>query len=217
MFLALDDSYKHPKKVFGAVLLPKQEVSELEKDWTELRFQHKLFGEIKWDSIDKNYKKYFDFLNLFFNQKKATFHSICFQNPSQRYKSAYLLIRAITWKMRNARIYEPIFVLFDNFGNIGKMEVEKIKEFAKKDREFKLDIEFCNQGASHLLAPLQIADVITGATASKINNISLREEKIATIKYIESKNNGIPLGWSGNRFPRLYEYKIHHFNPLSGK
>jgi len=212
MFLAFDESEEYSKKIFGVITIPEKEIPELEKEWTELRMKHKLFGEIKWTNIDKNYKNYFDFLNLFFEKRRANFHSICFRSKDQKYKSAYILIKAISWKMKKSGIEEPLFILFDNDGNTGKKETEIIKEYLKKDKDFKLEVEFCNQGVSHVLSIIQLTDLIAGATASKANKIKENKEKTAIINHIESKSN-TPLGWASGRFPRLYEYKIHYFEP----
>jgi len=213
MFLALDESTKYAKRVFGAIVLPKENLPELEKEWTILRLKHKLFAEIKWSNVDQYYKRYFEFLDLFFNNK-ITFHSIRFRKKDRKYNSAYLLLRSISWKIQNEGINKTLFILFDEGGNIGKKEMDKIKEIAKTDKKFQLKIEFCNQGKSHILGALQLADILTGATASEINNLSISKEKEAIIKYIQTKNKGVSLGWSGERFPSLYEYKIHHFNPI---
>jgi hypothetical protein len=217
MFLALDESKEYSKKVFGALVLPKEKLSELEKEWVELRLKHKLFAEIKWERIDQYYRRYFDFLDLFFKYKSAAFHSICFREQDKSYNSAYLLIRSISWKIENEGINKALFILFDESGSIGEKETKKIKEIAETDSRFKLKIEFCNQGTSHILGALQIADIITGATATRINNITVGKEKNSIIKYLESKNNGFQLGWPGGvKLTGLYEYKISHFNPISG-
>lgn len=214
MFLALDESTEYSGRVFGAFSLPNEELSGFEKEWVELRLKHKLFGEIKWHNINQYYKRYFDFLDLFFKREKASFHSIRFREKDKKYNSAYVLIKEISWKMENAGMNEPLFVLFDENGNLGEREMKKIKEIAEIDRKFKLKIDFCNQGKSHVLGALQIADIITGATATKINNITVGENKRAIIKYIESHNDGIPLEWSPEKLPGLYEYKIHYFCPI---
>ncbi len=216
MFLGFDSSEEYSKKIFGAVSIPQQEIPELEKEWTKLRIKHKLFGEIKWCNIDKNYRKYFDFLDLFFREKKANFHSICFRGKNQKYQSAYMLIREISWKMKKSGVAKPLFILFDNDGNIGKKETTVIKDYLDKDKRFKLNVDFCNQGASQVLSLLQITDLLTGATASKVNKIKVNAEQLAIINFIETKSN-TPLGWSSERFPDLYEFKMHHFEPDPSK
>jgi hypothetical protein len=212
MFLAFDESERCSKNIFGGILLPEQELPDLEKEWTILRLKHKLFAEIKWSSIDQYYKRYCDFLDLFFSKKHITFHSICYRRTNQKYNAVYVLIRTITWKMQNAGLNEPLFILFDNDGSIGEKETLEIKKIAKVDGAFKQKVEFCNQGTSHILGILQLADVLVGSICSKVNSELVNKEREFIVKYIESKNK-LPLDWSSERLPKLYEYKIHYFDP----
>jgi len=216
MFLAFDESERRSKNIFGGVLLPEQELPDLEKDWTALRIKHKLFAEIKWDSIDQYYKRYCDFVDLFFNKKSITFHSICYRRIKQKYNAAYVLIRTITWKIQNAGLNEPLFILFDNDGSIGEKETLKIKKIAKADGAFKQKVEFCNQGTSHILGALQLSDLLVGSVCFKINNESVNKERESIVKYIE-KSNKLPLDWSSERLPKLYDYKMHYFDPDRSK
>ncbi len=211
MFLALDESEEHSKKILGGILMPESELPSLEGDFVKLRIQHKLFGEIKWSRIDKYYKKYYDFISLFFDQKSATFHSICYRR--EKYRAAFVLIRTITWKMQNAGINEPLYVLFDNDGSIGEREVEEIKKIAAGDRKFKQKLEFCNQGTSHVLGILQLADLLTGSVCTSANAISLSPAKKGVADHILKLNNNVPLDWSSISLPKLDEYKIHYFDP----
>ncbi len=82
-----------------------------------------------------------------------------------------------------------------------------------RDSKFSHSLEFCNQGASQVLGCLQLADLLTGATASVINNKQVVDYKKEIIEYITAKNNNIPLDYSPGRFPGLYEYKINYFDP----
>lgn len=212
MFLALDESERCSKNVFGGILLPEQKLPDLEKDWTLLRLKHKLFAEIKWESIDQYYKRYCDFIDLFFNNKDITFHSICYCNENKKYNAVYVLIRTITWKMQNAGLNEPLFILFDNNEGLGERETAEIKKIAQIDRGFKQRVEFCNQGTSHILGALQLADLLTGAICSKVNNETINKKRDYVVKFIEDKNK-LPLDWAKDRLPQLNEFKIHYFDP----
>ncbi len=213
MFLFLDESKEYPKKVFGGILLPTNKVSELEKDFTELRISQKLFGELKWEYVDLYYERYFLFLDLIFSSKEITYHSICFRRDDKRYNAAYSLIRTVTWKMENHGIKEPLYILFDNDGAVGKKEIEIIKKYANGDKRFKQKLEFCNQGHSHVLGALQLSDLMTGSVCSQINNIPLKLEKQALVDYITKKNNNIPLSYASPSLPSLFSRKIHYFDP----
>lgn len=214
MFLILDESEEHQKKVLGGVLIQDDALPNLEAEFVKLRIKHKLFGEIKWNRIDQYYKRYCDFIDLFFSDKKITFHSICYRRGgADKYRAGFVLIRTVTWKMQNAGINEPLYVLFDNDGNLGNREVREIKKIADNDPRFKQKLEFCNQGTSHILGAMQIADLLTGAVSSTINSSRISQERSAILKHINSKNNGVALNPTSLRLPKLYDFKIHFFDP----
>ena len=71
-------------------------------------------------------------IDLFFNEKSITFHSICYRRGgTDKYRAGYALIRTITWKLQNAGINEPLYVLFDNDGNLGDKEAREIRKIAE--------------------------------------------------------------------------------------
>lgn len=214
MFLFIDESKQYTKKVFGGILLPISLVPDVEHDFAALRIKHKLFGELKWELISRlYYERYYSFLDLFLDNKNITYHSICFRDMNRRYNAAYTLIRTITWKLQNCGSKEPLYILFDNDGNIGSSEIQKIKDYAKNDRQFKLEIEFCNQGTSHVMGCLQLSDILTGAMANQINHLKLNPYGQATVDHIISKNANVPLGYAPASLPSLKDYKIHYFDP----
>ena len=61
-------------------------------------------------------------------------------------------------------------MLFDNDGFSGKEGAEWIQRKANSNHLLKDVLLFCNQGASHVLGVLQIADILSGSIASKVNN-----------------------------------------------
>jgi len=108
---------------------------------------------------------------------------------------------------------EPFYVLFDNDeekGRIGTKEIKKIKE---GDRNFKIPLDFCNQGASHVIGHLQLTDLLTGAISYRVNNLTPNKNQKLIIDHIIKKNEGIDLNFSADKLPGLYEYKIQMFNP----
>lgn len=214
MFLILDESEEHQKMVMGGVLISEKLLPELEADFVKLRIKHKLFGEIKWNRIDQYHVRYCEFVDLFFNKEEATFHSICYRRGgTDKYRAGYALIRTITWKMQNAGINEPLYVLFDNDGNLGDKEAREIRKIADKDPRFKQKLEFCSQGTSHILGAMQIADILTGAVCSSINNENLEPNRDYVRKHITKRNNDVDLGWASLTLPKLNDLKIHFFDP----
>jgi hypothetical protein len=214
MFLILDESEEHPKMVLGGVLISEKKLSAFEGKFVDLRIKHKLFGEIKWNRIDQYYKRYCEFIDLFFDESGMTFHSICYRmKGANKYRAAYALIRTVTWKMQNAGINEPLYVLFDNDGNLGDTEARKIRRIAQNDTRFKQELVFCSQGTSQILGAMQVADLLTGAVCSVINGGVVSEERSYVKKHIKTKNNNIELNWSSLNLPRLNAHKIHFFDP----
>lgn len=216
MFLILDESEEHQKKVLGGLLISEKILPNFEADFVKLRIKHKLFGEIKWNRIDQYHQRYCDFIDLFFKEKNITFHSICYRREGvDKYKAGYALIRTVTWKMQNANINESLYVLFDNDGSLGNKEAREIRKIAEKDGRFKQKLEFCSQGTSHVLGAMQISDLITGAVCSTINlgTISMYKKKV--LDHIISKNNGDSLDQAkiSLSLPKLNDFKIHFFDP----
>lgn len=214
MFLILDESEEHSKMVLGGVLIPETSLPNFEAEFVKLRIKHKLFGELKWNRIDQYHKRYCDFLDLFFEDTKVTFHSICYRRGGvDKYRAAFVLIRTVTWKMQNAGINEPLYVLFDNDGSLGDKEAREIRKIADKDLRFKQKLEFCSQGTSHILGAMQIADLLTGAVSSSINSVSISQKRSSVVSHIIKKNNGVELNWASLRLPKLFDFKIHFFDP----
>ncbi len=214
MFLILDESEEHQKMVLGGLLLSEKILPDFEKEFVKLRIKHKLFGEIKWHRVDQYHKRYCEFLDLFFNEKGITFHSMCYRKGGvDKYRAGYVLIRTITWKMQNAGINEPLYVLFDNDGKLGDTEAREIGKIAKQDNRFKQKLEFCSQGTSHLLGAMQIADLLTGAVCCTINTAQMSSDKKYVKDYITTKNNNVDLGWASVSLPKLNDLKMHFFDP----
>lgn len=213
MFLAIDECLSGSKKIVGGLLTKTENVSLIEKDFTDLRIKHKLFGEIKWNHISNYVNRYCEFIDLFFNDIDTTFHSICY--TQSKYKAAYSLIRSITWKLANKGITEPIYVLFDNNGNIGSEETKRIKELAEVDGRFKCPVEFCSQGVSHVLGILQLADLLTGCVSIEVNNTSINKNQNKFVDHVKNKNGGNLTFYSSN-LPKLDDHKIHFLDPEQG-
>lgn len=215
MFIALDESKRLRRKIVGGILLDRDFLADFEKKFVSLRLEHKLFGEIKWNNINQYYNRYLKFLDIFFDEKRATFHAICYRDEKQKYRAAYVLLRTISWKIQNAGISKPMFVLFDNDGSFGKDGTEKIREYAPKDIKFKCKLDFCNQGESHVLGILQLSDILTGAVCAVVNGTTgiISENKKKVVDYITKKNNNCPINFSDLRLPGLFENKIHYFDP----
>ena len=221
MFLSIDESFNSKKMVLGGIVSPISSIPKYEKHFAALRIEKKIFGEVKWTNIDQYSKRYTEFLDIFLNDTNSTYHSICYSQNAKKYHAAYTLIRTVTWKIENycrrrndfSLLKEPFYVLFDNDeekGRIGTKEIKKIKE---GDRNFKIPLYFCNQGASHVIGHLQLTDLLTGAISYRVNNLTPNKNQKLIIDHIIKKNEGIDLNFSADKLPGLYEYKIQMFNP----
>lgn len=213
MFLAIDESMTaRGNGVWGGLLLSDEAFKNFEADFLLLRLKHKIFGEVKWAKISSVYlESYLSFVDLFFDTDTVTFHAFRFRLRKQQYNAAYTLIRQVTWKLENSGINEPLWVLFDKDGALGAMETKKIREFASVDRRFKQELAFCEQGSSHVLGCLQVADILTGAMRSSLYGASGAKKQV--YDYILNRNEK-PLDWAMNfkRLPSLYDHKIHYFD-----
>ncbi|MBI5530402.1 MAG: hypothetical protein HY918_02785, partial [Candidatus Doudnabacteria bacterium] len=203
------------KKVLGAFALPTNLLADFECEFIKFRIKNKCYAEFKWSKVTPTYvNKYKEFLDLFFSNSKATFHAICYRTRSQKFKAAYLLLRALARKIILAKPSSSLIIIFDENQKLGVVETKKIKEFAKKDLYFKLPIDYCNQTSSHTLGVLQIADILSGALATKINGGDISKPHKELLSYIESHNT-VPIDWSNPSFPSLYDYKMHFFDPAN--
>ncbi|MBN2100984.1 DUF3800 domain-containing protein [Candidatus Dojkabacteria bacterium] len=217
MFLFLDES-KDSKgiSVLGGILVPFNKVPEFERLFTKRRIETKIFGEVKWTNIDKNYESYIALLGDTLADKEVTYHSVCYRIEKYKYNIAYYLIRTVVWKIYNEENFvdEPFYVLFDNDSSFGREEIiKKVKEEAPKDKKFYFDLDFCDQGVSHVISGLQISDVITGAVRNRVNSNSLNKEQKCVVDYLVELNGCIPLDYRPDAFPKLFERKIQLFDP----
>ena len=211
-FLLWDESEDGDRKILGGVLLPDAMLPDFERDFVSARMEHKLFGEIKWIRIDKKYKEeYCKFVDLFLDYKEMTFHAISYTGGDDKYQGvAYTLIRYVVWKMKQAGIQESLTVLFDNDGFSGREGSEWIRSKAKSNHLLKDTLLFCNQGASHVLGVLQIADLLSGSVASTVNNVGGPHKQLVRDHALQGSNN-IKSNVT-SVFTDLHVYKIHLFN-----
>ena len=214
MFLFLDESERWARKVIGGVLCPLDKVSEVESFLVEKRVNHKLFGEIKWsNTVSGGYlEKYKDYIRTFFEVPNLSYHSCSYSNTRNRYKAAYITIRAVYWKFTNAGYFGDYYVLLDEDGEFGRNGANTIKEYLARDSKFNFSrLKFCSYGNSHTMNCMQLSDLLTGAVAASINNATRPgSSKRTLIDFVEAIN-GDALGLNIPRFPALEEYKMHHF------
>jgi len=219
MFVALDECTEWERKIIGAISISVTEAEKFENECFKLRFDHMIFGEIKWDKL-KREGHYFDFykkfLETFFKYKTSRFHSNSFKR--NQHTAAYALARSIIWKLQRIGFNGSISFLFDSNGDKGREESIKTRELFNKDSTIKIKIRMCNQGNSTIINLLQVADLICGAVAYKlaVNNneiLSPNKAKMELIEFLESLDNNLDITASLNsKMWGYYEKKIQNYN-----
>jgi hypothetical protein len=218
MFLLfLDESTHWPKKVIGAVSILKDDFIKFEAEYIRLRLDEKVFGELKWEKVG-NEGKYFNFY-LYSIKKLFSFNSVRFHSyeySGDKYRAAYALIRSISWKLQRIKHSGPLGILFDEYGDTGKREIEKSKECFKNDAAFNHSLSFYTQTKSALFTILQMTDIITGAMAYRVNKDHHKLSnpiKNKFVKHLESldKNEDLSLCSPQGLWP-YNSKKIQHHN-----
>lgn len=228
MFIALDESISTNFLTIGCVVLPKAKLPELEKKQVQTRLDYKLWGEIKWSKGTQSYlEKYKLFLGNYLLDKEVTFHSWTLKRPTADeirryydgdgkkilYKHAYLLIRNVIRKCRNAGYKGEFYVLPDTTGEMGKNEYVETQKILKSDSNIypPATVEFCAEGNSQVCGALQVADLCTGAvgyTYEKDFKDTSYSEGI--VDYLKEINGGIDINFEYPSLPRMKQFKLHH-------
>lgn len=213
MFLSVDESDKGSKKVIGITVCSKEKLPLFEEKCVDFRLKNKVFGEMKWTKLSKTYyKAYADFIDIFFDFKDLTFHSVRYTNKDDKNKIIYLLIRTICWKLSIAGNTNSLCILLDEDCICGSNMIKTIQDYLRKDHRIRQDIDFLNQGKSHILNISQVTDLIAGAVRFKINGSTSNKNSRQFIDHLEFKG-GSPIDHADPNMPKLNDYKIHHWQP----
>ena len=211
MTLFIDESEAGKRKVIGGVLVPESSLYVLEDKCMHHRFNTNLFGEIKWEKAKNPYhEKYKLFVDEFFKDSYLTFHCYTYVEREDRYPVAYGMIRSVCYKLSDYGDDSSLNILFDQ-GD--EKEVNLIQDYLEKDDYISHAINVCTTGKSAVFSSLQISDILVGYVASTINDSveKMDDGKRELRKYIHERNGGDVVHL--RRFPRLYEFKMHRFDP----
>ncbi len=232
MFLALDECFAGSTAVIGCVSIPRSIFSSLESNALNVRIEHRLWGEMKWNKISSpSYaEKYKTFVATIMANEQVTYHSWAYNrnlpilerrrihqtSDKQKifYRQCYALIRSVVKKCMAEGIFD-FYIVADETGPLGTAEYKIIKEYLEKDRRFPIKprLQFCSTGNSAVSASLQVADIVTGALTSKLYSGSeLSDSHLVVFNYIESLNDGLPLGITPVSAGALSDMKFHHCN-----
>jgi len=211
MTLLIDESEGWKRKVVGGILVPDDTFYSLESRFLEMRFQHLVFGELKWERAKAPYhKKYTSFVDLFFDNAELTFHCYTYTRRKDKYKVAYAMIRSVCAKLYYFGHTDSLNIIFDQ-GDVG--EINLTQQYLNADTNVVQNIAFCTAGTSSVFGGLQLADLLVGGVASSINERkeSMDDGKCRLLEYILERNGGPIVNLP--RFPGLHEFKMHRFDP----
>ena len=201
---ALFDKDAHKYTVIGGIWIPKEYRNILKTDLNEIKRRHNIRGEIKWNKVSPAYvDMYKDVINLFFSTPKIRFRAIIinseivnhekFNNGSGElgfYKFYYQLI--YHWLYPN-NIYD-IFV--DHKINKYKDRINELKKILR----YSNTVNMVQALPSHESVAIQLADVLTGAVASKFNEETTSIAKIEIRNLIEQFKRIRPTPKSESKF-----------------
>lgn len=229
MFIALDESYSSNFTVIGCLVLPKEKLPDLEKEYIQSRLDKKLWGEIKWSKATECYwDKYKEILGNYLSKPEVTFHSWCYKNPTREelnsyyddeknkplYKHSYLLIRNVIRKCRNMGYKGDFYIVPDTTGRMGKFEYSETQKILKEDTLIypRATVEFCAEGNSQVCGALQIADLCIGAVRYTYEREYKNDPIIADeiVKYLTKINEELPINYSHPTLPKIEQFKMHH-------
>jgi hypothetical protein len=230
MFLALDESIGSQYTTVGCLCLPDDQLSHLEFDFINLRLRHKVWAEVKWEKISKAYcQKYKDILSAYLSHGDVTFHSWTYRTPSSEertrhyngisaekviYRHAYMLIRSVIWKCRNAGYQGSYYILADETGSLGQEEYKTTQSLLKGDSNIKPspNIDFCTTGNSMSCGAMQVSDICAGAVMSHYDEkYSGQAACKSIVDHLKSLNQGRELNFSPSKLPTLKSAKLHHY------
>lgn len=210
MFVAVDESLEYPLKTISAVCLPLSHLISFEKKWLKIRINNKVWAEIKWEKITKQYvDKYKKFIDLFFSSQ-CTFHCWAYRSPSASivkkyfrgdsslpfHTTAYNLLKNLSRKIERHYGEECsdhcLYVVADKGSRKGEIQWKKTNEFLSSDRNVPLKVEFCDEGNSAICSLIQIADLLGGCASIEINDKESKINKYSKefLNYVKEKTGG---------------------------
>lgn len=212
-----DESIRYNRKVVGAISISLDDFYKLEEAVTRYRFENKIFAEIKWEKV-KNDGKYINcylkIIKMAFSVPSLRFHSNSF--TGSQFKASYALVRSISWKLKRLNYFDDIGILFDK---CEEKETVITRERLNRDQDFYNNIIFCTDTDSKIFNTMQIADLLTGCMAYKLNVVNgliddeqINEHKLKFIKQVELMDDGLEIDTALTNLWGYDQKKIQHFN-----
>lgn len=193
---ALFDKDAHQYAVIGGIWIPAECRQQIKADIKSLKESYGLMGEMKWNKVcPSTISMYEDVINMFFNNDNIRFRAICIKTDeinNEKYNNGngelgfykfyfQLLHHWITWDNSYS-----IFLDYKINGN--QHRVKELGRILKKTSSSDiLNIQALPSNESLLI---QLADVLTGATAYAYNSNDINKSSKQRIKeLIEQRLN----------------------------
>jgi hypothetical protein len=189
---ALKNKEAHTYCAIGGIWIPAENRIELKESLKTIKLNYNVHGELKWKKMSPSFfNMYKDVIDYFFNTTFIRFRVILveanlvdnvrFNNTDAElgfYKFYYQLLHHWIYDFNSYDIY------LDHKVNRKKSrftDLEKVLD----NSNLTSDIKRVQGLPSHELLGIQLADVLTGLVASKMNGGVTSNAKLDLIKYIE--------------------------------
>ena len=189
---ALTDKSAHTYCAIGGIWIPAENRLQLKNDLKKIKDQYSIKGELKWNKISPAYfNLYRDVIDYFFTKEFIRFRVILIEadlvdNVKFNNTDAELGFYKFYYQLLHHWIYDfnSYNIFLDHKINRHKgrfKELEKVLENANLTSKIKQ----VQALPSHEQLGIQLADVLTGLVASKMNGGLTGNAKIDLIDYVE--------------------------------
>lgn len=223
--------------LLGLLCIQGDQFLKLEEDFLKVRIQHRLWGEIHFETVSGSYvEKYSSILEKYITNPYVTFHSRMFANVDKEVRKniyngltkyddifkeeAYRLIRSVIMK---CVVYgmKSFYILADNYTK-GRNDYKEIMARLNNDDripEIKNENNLCcTVGDSRCCGALQISDLIVSTLGQyKLKTSGLNKERSALLDVIIRANGNVDPMKQVKFFPTLYSTKFHYYTVANYK
>ena len=189
---ALSDKNAHKYATIGGIWIPAAYRKEFKEKITEIKRNHNVHGELKWNKVSRKYQALYSCLiDYFFSTQHIRFRVILINaekvnNDYFNGSSAELGFYKFYYQLIKHWIYDGyeynVFLDYKVNGNLNR--IKELKSFLERSN-YNAKISQVQALPSHESIGVQFADVLTGAVAAKFNNVIVSDAKKEMIRKIE--------------------------------
>jgi hypothetical protein len=213
---ALSNKTAHTFTAIGGVWFPSEHRGTVKDNISKIKNTYKIKGEIKWNKVSPSYyEMYKEIIDFFFFAGFIRFRVILVEAEKVNhyyfnredaelgfYKFYYQLLHHWIFDFNNYNIFLDLKVN----RNKGRLkELEKVL----RNANITSKIEQVQGLPSEQSIGIQLADVLTGLVASKMNGKLTSPAKQALIEYLEEKYLGKPIGPTGKWEEKFNVFRIN--------